>query len=76
MKVIREGKKIVGSMMVDCKKCDARLLIVAKDLRPNRQETSVNPSYYFDCPCCGRSQLIKHAHLSEDIVFDLTHPQK
>ena len=73
MKVIAEGKKIIGTMEVTCGKCEAVLEIEAKDLSFSNNANSVTPTYYYTCPCCSRTQYISHDELNEDVLFDLTH---
>ncbi len=70
MKVIKEGKKIEGTMRVTCKICEAELEIQAEDLK--KSDPSFVPTiYYYTCPCCGRTNYLKYSNLSEEIRFDL-----
>lgn len=73
MKVIKEGKKIVGVMRVTCKKCEAELEIEAKDLKEESYDDSpIDPTVYrYKCPCCSRSNVLYYNDLSEEILFDM-----
>lgn len=72
MKVIKEGKKIVGVMRVTCKKCEAELEIEASDLKEELGDRPTDPTVYrYKCPCCSRYQYIGYSNLSEEILFDM-----
>ena len=77
MKVIKNGKKIVGVMRVICKKCEAELEIEAKDLKEEESvDSSTDPTVYsYKCPCCFRTQYLGYSDLSEEILFDMLHHQ-
>ena len=70
MKIIKEGKKLINTMQVTCKKCEAVLEIEAKDLVGNSQDDEI---YTYKCPCCQRTQYIQTKNMSEEVVFDLLH---
>lgn len=74
MKVIKEGKKIVGVMRVTCKKCDAELEIEARDIKEEPGDRPFDPTVYsYKCPCCSRTQYLDHNDLTEEILFDMNH---
>jgi len=74
MKVIKEGKKIVGVMRVVCKKCDAELEIEAKDLKEEPGDRLTDPTVYsYKCPCCFRTQYVGYNDLPEEIFFEMYH---
>ena len=73
MKVIKEGKKIVGVVMrVICQKCEAELEIEARDLKKEPCDRPIDPSVFsYKCPCCHRTQYIDWGDLSEEMIFDM-----
>lgn len=72
MKIIKEGKKIPGTMRVTCKRCEAKLEIEAKDLKVMPIDRPTDPRmYHYKCPCCSRENYIGYSNLSEAIRFDL-----
>lgn len=72
MKVIKEGKKIVGVMRVTCNKCEAELEIEAKDLKEEYVNRAFDPMVYrYKCPCCYRTNYLGYNDLPEEILFDM-----
>lgn len=72
MKIIKEGKKMIGTMRVTCKSCEAELEVETSDLKQEPIEKATDPSVYsFVCPCCWRRQYINFADLSEGILLDM-----
>ena len=73
MKVIKNGKKIKGTMRVICRTCEAELEIQAGDLRISIANADpFKPRiFYYNCPCCGRTNYLRYSDLSEKIRFDL-----
>lgn len=77
MKIIKEGKKIVGTMRVTCEKCEAELELVASDLKEdNGDGVMLIKTYSYTCPCCQRTHCISYNTLNEDILFDIEHLPK
>ncbi len=72
MKVIKEGKKIVGVMRVTCKTCEAELEIEARDLKEETRDRPMDPTVFsYKCPCCSRYNYLGFNDLSEEIYFDM-----
>ena len=72
MKVIKEGKQIVGVMRVTCKTCQAELEITASDLKEEPGDGPFYPTVYsYKCPCCRRINYLGYNDLSEEILFDM-----
>ena len=71
MKVLKEGKKIEGSMQVTCHTCDAELEIIAADLSKGRPDGGT--AYYsYKCPCCKHINYLGYDALTKAILSDMT----
>lgn len=71
MKVIKEGKKIIGVMRVTCMRCYAELEIEARDIKEEPEEFASVKLYSYKCPCCSRTQYLYYEDLTEEILFDM-----
>lgn len=72
MKVIKEGKKINATMRVTCKKCEAELEIQAGDIKKIPGWGLFDrTTYYYECPCCLRKNVLDSTDLTKKIRSDL-----
>ena len=71
MKVIKKGKKIKSTMRVTCKNCEAELEIKARDLKECPYNEPGTKIYFYQCPCCRRTNYLNYNDLTEEFRFDL-----
>ena len=74
MRIIKEGKKIIGTQQVECPKCNAVLELVASDLTEHPGNGfMIQTTYSYECPCCFRTHHITYDEMNADILFDMEH---